>query len=236
MKFNFKALISLTALATLSLTTLITSCKKKGCTNENATNFDSKAKKDDGSCVLPSGQSASISETTTFIVNDTIDFSTTGNDYEWSTRLTRTGIDTSTTTPTYSYFAFSSIDSNTIGFFTVPNRKIEFAAGYGAFLISEYTNGNTQLAQARKYSVNDVIDGSGNSFGTPNGIASNRILEDNVQSSFTQNATQYLGLHFNDNNQNYYGWVKIKTLNNNYSCVIVSYNVAQEPNQSVTIK
>lgn len=29
------------------------SCKKKGCTDPNATNYDSKAKKDDGSCVLP---------------------------------------------------------------------------------------------------------------------------------------------------------------------------------------
>lgn len=29
------------------------SCKKKGCTNANATNYDSEAKKDDGSCVFP---------------------------------------------------------------------------------------------------------------------------------------------------------------------------------------
>ncbi len=29
------------------------SCKKKGCTNSNATNYNSKAKKDDGSCTLP---------------------------------------------------------------------------------------------------------------------------------------------------------------------------------------
>lgn len=33
--------------------TLNTSCKKEGCTNENATNYDDKAKKDDGSCKLP---------------------------------------------------------------------------------------------------------------------------------------------------------------------------------------
>jgi hypothetical protein len=30
-----------------------TSCKKKGCTNPDATNYDENAKKDDGSCVLP---------------------------------------------------------------------------------------------------------------------------------------------------------------------------------------
>jgi hypothetical protein len=37
----------------------MTSCKKKGCTNPDATNFDPKAKKDDGSCTLPP-----VSETT----------------------------------------------------------------------------------------------------------------------------------------------------------------------------
>jgi hypothetical protein len=31
----------------------MTSCKKKGCTNPDATNYDPKAKKDDGSCTLP---------------------------------------------------------------------------------------------------------------------------------------------------------------------------------------
>ncbi len=236
MTLNFKNFVTLSAIMALSLATITTSCKKKGCTNENATNYDSTAKKDDGSCVLPLASSGSDTKTNTFIVGDTIDFSTTGNDYEWSSKLTRTGVDTSMTTPTSSYYSFKSLDSNTIGFFTEPNRKIEFAAGYGAFLLSEYTNGNTQFVQARKYNVNDIIDGSGNGFSTPNGVASNRILEDNVQSSFTQNAIQYLGLSFYDNNQNYYGWVKIKTLNNNYSCVIVSYDVAQNPNQAVTIK
>jgi hypothetical protein len=30
-----------------------TSCKREGCTNPNATNYDSKAKTDDGSCIIP---------------------------------------------------------------------------------------------------------------------------------------------------------------------------------------
>lgn len=35
---------------TLILMLFFTSCKKEGCTSECATNYDSKAKKDDGSC------------------------------------------------------------------------------------------------------------------------------------------------------------------------------------------
>ena len=31
----------------------MTSCKKEGCTDSAATNYDEKAKKDDGSCILP---------------------------------------------------------------------------------------------------------------------------------------------------------------------------------------
>jgi hypothetical protein len=32
---------------------LTISCKKKGCTNPEATNYNAEAKKDDGSCILP---------------------------------------------------------------------------------------------------------------------------------------------------------------------------------------
>ena len=51
MKKVFKSALVL-AVAALALGT--TSCSKKGCTNEAATNYDSKAKKDDGSCVIES--------------------------------------------------------------------------------------------------------------------------------------------------------------------------------------
>lgn len=37
----------------LALTLIASSCKKKGCIDSDATNYDSKAKKDDGSCVYP---------------------------------------------------------------------------------------------------------------------------------------------------------------------------------------
>lgn len=44
---------SLLFVAVLSLS-IATSCKKKGCTDEAATNYSEEAKKDDGSCVYPS--------------------------------------------------------------------------------------------------------------------------------------------------------------------------------------
>lgn len=54
------------AIAAMTAAT-ITSCKKKGCTDETATNYDADAKKDDGSCELPtsSAEDKSISENIT---------------------------------------------------------------------------------------------------------------------------------------------------------------------------
>jgi hypothetical protein len=43
---------------TIFTVTSFTSCKKEGCTDSNATNYNSKAKKDDGSCTYPSVQKA----------------------------------------------------------------------------------------------------------------------------------------------------------------------------------
>ena len=43
---TFKSLLILT----LAGASVFTSCKKKGCTDHHAENFDAKAKKDDGSC------------------------------------------------------------------------------------------------------------------------------------------------------------------------------------------
>lgn len=45
---------SLLFVAALSIGVAVTSCKKKGCTDEAATNYSEEAKKDDGSCVYPS--------------------------------------------------------------------------------------------------------------------------------------------------------------------------------------
>ncbi len=51
MKMTNISKIGLAAL--VALTVSATSCKKKGCTDPNATNYDADAKKDDGSCTLP---------------------------------------------------------------------------------------------------------------------------------------------------------------------------------------
>jgi hypothetical protein len=44
---------SLIAIALLATSTVFMSCKKKGCTDQSATNYDPKAEKDDGSCIYP---------------------------------------------------------------------------------------------------------------------------------------------------------------------------------------
>ena len=220
------------AMMLLGTTLLVSSCKKKGCTDSNAENYDSKAKKDDGSCTYANTNGNNHSQVTTYIVNDTVDFSTTGTSYDWSVRLTRTGIDT-TQNNISDYYVFNSLDSSS-GFFS-NNRKIELSAVYGAFLHTSYTNSNTQLLQVAQYNIGDEINGNGDGGSIDNGSASARILEDSIASSFQQNSIQYAGLNFVEGNQHYFGWVKFKTLNNNYSCIVLSYSVANDPNTPVII-
>ena len=70
-------------IAAMTLTTF-TSCKKEGCTDANADNYDDKAKKDDGSCTYPTinktsagnsgdvkGGGGTASDTWTFTNNNT---------------------------------------------------------------------------------------------------------------------------------------------------------------------
>lgn len=229
-----KITLLLSAISIIAITS--SSCKKKGCTDENATNYDSKAKKDDGNCILPAEETETNNNSqnqqiVTYIINDTIDFSTTGNTYEWSENLGYQGI---TNDQTLSRFSFKSSDS--IGVFGSQNRMLEFNASNNAWLYTELftSDGVNYNNQVKKYEVGDTVDenGDGSSSGS---LVSSIILEETVNTSFSLNSTHYLGLKFVENSSNYYGWVKIKTLNNNYSCIIDSYSVSTEANTSVTI-
>lgn len=72
---NMKNVALIILIATVSLT----SCRKKGCTNELATNFDSKASKDDGSCVYDETPTTYVVPTTYNFTdaagNSTVDYS-----------------------------------------------------------------------------------------------------------------------------------------------------------------
>jgi len=53
MKYAEKALsISLKAFSFIMVLALLQACQKEGCTNSRAANYDSKADKDDGSCII----------------------------------------------------------------------------------------------------------------------------------------------------------------------------------------
>ena len=60
----------------LAVTGTITSCKKKGCTDEFASNYDAKAKKSDDSCIYPEEEDKKVEETQVEI-NSNITESTT---------------------------------------------------------------------------------------------------------------------------------------------------------------
>ena len=53
----------------LSIISLAASCKKEGCTDPNATNYNSEAEKDDGSCVQPTPPTGTATAPGTYIPN-----------------------------------------------------------------------------------------------------------------------------------------------------------------------
>ncbi len=68
---NFRITRYVTIAAIAGLTLSLNSCKKEGCTDETATNFNSEAKKDDGSCVYPTPVTPTPTPTPTPEVADT---------------------------------------------------------------------------------------------------------------------------------------------------------------------
>lgn len=74
--------IGIAAMAAMTLS--ITSCKKKGCTDSTATNYDEKAKKDDDSCIYPSEETGNEVVTGSITSNTTW---TSDNVYELQGRV-----------------------------------------------------------------------------------------------------------------------------------------------------
>ncbi|MEX1193029.1 MAG: hypothetical protein WEA99_13760 [Brumimicrobium sp.] len=85
-------------LLTAAFTMTAVSCKKEGCTDKTATNYNEKAKKDDGSCTYPE----EVDDETTVIVSSNIDENTTWKSdkvYILNTRVTVTAGNTLTIEP-----------------------------------------------------------------------------------------------------------------------------------------
>ncbi len=215
----------------LSLITLLicssSSCKKKGCTDSKATNYDSKAKKDDGSCVLPIIET--VAHVETYIVNDTVDFATTGTISDTSVLLGRQGITTDTG---LGYYSIESQDStsNTTGPYNFRHLRLNIVNG-ARELVNNYVD-----FELKNFNLGEEINDNSPSLGNTTSSPSHSVaflFENN--SSFSLNSTQYIGLTFEENGAYYNGWLKIKTLNNYHSCVIESYTVSTVEAQAVTI-
>lgn len=84
MKVNKMKLGMMLTIAALTLGTV--SCKKEGCTDPTATNYDEKAKKDDGTCVFPEEP---VDETTVYVSSNITTNTTweTGKIYVLKTRV-----------------------------------------------------------------------------------------------------------------------------------------------------
>lgn len=160
-------------------------------------------------------------------LNDTVDFSITANCYDWSAGMDFDSIHTNQYSP--ADYKIQSMDTNC--FFT-NNRKLIFAAGNDNKLFLDDDLGGS----VKKYTQGQTINYSTilNSISSSSGSVSARILEEGATSDFNLNETFYLGTAFLQNGNYYNGWVKVKTLNNYYSCIIVSYGVCKTANSPIT--
>lgn len=158
-------------------------------------------------------------------VNDTVDFSTAGTCTDWSI-----GMDfDSLHTDLYSTADYKIKSNDTNCFFT-GNRGISFAAGNNnkLFLADNLGGAVKKYTQGQKIDYNSVMN-SASSSGSVDAI----ILQEGMTTSFNLNETFYLGTAFLQNGQYYNGWVKVKTLNNYYSCIILSYGVCKTANTAI---
>lgn len=161
------------------------------------------------------------------ILNDTVDFSTTSSCFEWSLGM---GFDSVSSNNYYSLPVYA-IKSNDSSCYFDANRGLEFAAYNGNKLfLADNGNGVKKFSQGQTIDYNTVS----NIVSTPQGNIGSRIIDEVVTTSVTQNETFYLGTAFLQNGSYYNGWVKVKTLNNYHSCIILSYGVCKTANTPVT--
>jgi len=227
-----KITLLLSVLSILSIS--ISSCKKKGCTNSKAKNYDSKAKKDDGSCLITVSAEQEEGEhgvqVRTYPINDTIDFSTTGNTSDTSVFMSYQGVTTNTA---LAYYSITSHDStNNWGEYNYKCLRLNSANG-AKVVVDDYVN-----IDLTRFNLGDNINVNtpnlGNTSSSPSSSFS-ILANNNYSPNFALNDTQYIGLIFEENGDYYYGWLKIKTFNNYHSCIIQSYSVSEVANQQVTI-
>jgi hypothetical protein len=121
------------SLIILSLITMITSCKKEGCTDSKALNYDSKAKDDDGTC-----EYAFTRFLGTYNMNDTL--SADGGPYYQSHTVVITG---NSSSPDEIKILLESgvsltaeISDNT---FVIPNQPAGFSSYFGNGYLTDNT-------------------------------------------------------------------------------------------------
>jgi hypothetical protein len=86
----------------------------------------------------------------------------------------------------------------------------------------------------RKYEFGEVIDANNETANQGNQSVEGWVLSDNTTTQFKLNSTQYIGICYGGKD-GYHGWIKIKTLDNHYSCIIEAYAVATEAGLPIKI-
>jgi hypothetical protein len=107
-----KKIVLFLAIGSFGVTTL-SSCKKKGCMDASATNYNSKAKKDDGSCLYkPTIQIIGAADTTISVGTTYTDPGATATNKDGSSVTVTTDNQVVTTTTGVNYVNYSATNAN----------------------------------------------------------------------------------------------------------------------------
>jgi hypothetical protein len=179
----------------------------------------------------PTNETANTTSNSNLVItqlNDTVDFSTTSSCSDWSVGMDFDSIHTDLYSP--ADYKIQSKDSNCV---FGNNLDLTFSASNNNKLFLDDNLGGS----VKKYNVGDIVDYNrvANSGSSSMGVSA-RILEQGVTTSFNLNETFYLGLAFLKNGSYYNGWVKVKTLNNYHSCIVIEYAVNKTANTPITIQ